>query len=124
MADLGTDFACAFDLDPQMSEVSGRRALIECIARRLQTPHGGLWYDDDYGYDVRQFLSAPVIASGELASNVEAEAEKDERVSSASCRVSFNGKTLLIKLEIADSAGPFSFVLAVSDVTVEILTQG
>jgi hypothetical protein len=126
VADLGLDLSGVDDLSPQMTEVSGRLGLIQSIARRLQTPNGGLFYDPDYGYDVRRFLSAVVVNSGELASSVEAEALKDERVAQATATVVFSASSssLLIKLEIADSGGPFAFVLAVSAVTVELLTQG
>jgi hypothetical protein len=123
MADLGLDLYGVDDLTADGREVSGRLCLIQAIARRLRTPRGALWYDPDYGYDVRRFLNAPPTAAGELANNVESEAEKDERVSQARATASFSGDTLTIRLDIADSGGPFSFVLKVTDVTVELLTQ-
>lgn len=122
MADLGTDFAGFSDITPTLATVSGRRGLIESIARRFITPPGALWYDPDYGFDLRVFLSGTVTASaGQIASGVIAEAEKDERVEQASCDVKFIGTTLFVKVGIADANGPFEFVLQVSKVTVEIL---
>lgn len=121
MADLGTDFAGVNDITPTLQVVSGRRCLIEAIARRLITPRGALWYDPDYGYDLRQYLSGITVAAGSIAASVAAEAEKDERVEQASADVTFSGSVLNVKLAIADAAGPFQFVLRISQVTVEIL---
>lgn len=121
MADLGSDFSCVDDVGPSLAVVSGRRALINSIARRLITPRGGLFYAPDYGYDTRQFLSGITAAPSAIAAGVVAEAEKDERVDQASAVVTFVGNTLNIRLEIADGGGPFTFVLSIDKVTVEIL---
>lgn len=121
MADLGSDFSGVSDITPTLAVVSGRRCLIEAIAHRLITPRGSLWYDPDYGYDLRQYLSGITVAAGSIAASVAAEAEKDERVEQASAVVTFSGSVLDVKLAIADGAGPFTFVLRISQVTVEIL---
>lgn len=121
MADLGIDFACVGDVSPALTITSGRRGLIESIARRLITPRGGLFYDPDYGYDLRQYLSGITASPSAIAAGVISEAEKDERVDQANAVVTFVGTSLIVRLEIADGGGPFSFVLAVSSVTVEIL---
>ena len=127
MADLGLDLAGVDDISPNLATVSGRRALIQAIARRLITPRGGLFYDPDYGFDLRQFLSGITASPGAIASGAAAEAEKDERVDQASAVVAFSGNALMVKLAIADGAdgaGPFTFTIAVSKVSVELLTQG
>lgn len=124
MADLGSDIAGLDDIDPTMPTVEGRRCLIQSIARRLITPRGGLWYDPDYGYDLRQYLSGITVSAGAIASGVEAEAEKDERVEQASASVVFSGRVLTVRLAISDSQGPFSFSLAIDQVTATILTTG
>lgn len=121
MADLGIDFACVGDVSAALTVTSGRRGLIESIARRLITPRGGLFYDPDYGFDTRQFLSGITVAPSAIAAGVIAECEKDERIDQANAKVTFVGSTLNIRVEIADGAGPFTFVLSVSRVTVEIL---
>ena len=121
MADLGSDFSGVNDITPTLAVVSGRRCLIEAIARRLITPRGALWYDPDYGEDLRRFLSATVVNAGAIAAAVAAEAEKDERVEQASASVTFSGDVLTVKLAIADGAGPFAFVLSIDKVTVDIL---
>lgn len=124
MDDLGIDLSGVDDLTPSLKTTSGRRGLIEAIARRMITPRGGLFYDESYGYDLRQFLNGITAAPGAISSNVVAEAEKDERVEQASAVATFIGDRLNVKIAIADGGGPFTFVLSVSKVTVEILTQG
>ena len=122
MADLGTDIAGISDVSPALETVSGRLGLIQAIARRLITPRGALWYATDYGYDLRQYLSGITVAPASIASQVEAEAEKDERVEQASAVVSFAGDRLLVKLSVIDGSGPFEFTLAVSKVTSTLLS--
>lgn len=124
MADLGTDIAGVTDVTPSLATVSGRRNLIQAIARRLITPRGGLFYDETYGYDVRQFLSGIVRSTSVIAAGIVEQAEQDERVDQADADVTFSGDQLVIKVSISDGFGPFSFVLAISKVTVELLTQG
>lgn len=124
MADLGTDISCVSDVTSSLQTVSGRRCLIEAIARRLITPRGGLFYDASYGFDLRQYLSGITSAPSAIAAGVVEQAEQDERVDQATAEVSFIGDRLLVKLTISDNGGPFAFVLSVSSVTVEILKQG
>jgi hypothetical protein len=124
LADLGTDISGVMDVSPSLAESSGRRALIEAVARRLITPRGSLWYDPAYGFDLRQFLSGLTVNASQISSGVTEQAEQDERVSAAQASVTFSGNRLIVKLAILDSSGPFSFTLAVSKVTVELLTQG
>src|SRR5690606_6969920 len=61
MADLGTTLALTtdegLDLDPSFGLVSGRRALAQAILARLDTPQGALWYDPDYGRDLKRWLN-------------------------------------------------------------------
>lgn len=126
MADLGSDVFAVTDLDPGFRLVSGRLAHAQAIARRLATPRGDLERigdDPDYGSDLRQFVGDDVgpRVVFEVASLVEREALKDERTLSATATVTFAGGALMVALRITDAAGPFSLVLAVSDVTVSVL---
>lgn len=131
MADLGSDISCVTDIDPMLTSVDGREALGQAIARRLGTPRGGLFYDANYGTDLRSFLNAHVTAE-RVAQAVEAEALKDERVRSASARITFvdagspgaTAETLgsmEIELTLVDAAGPFVLTLLVGSVTVALL---
>src|SRR5207253_1177574 len=79
--DFGADLSALPDLDIRWPLQDGRRNLAEAIARRLQTPRGGLFYAPDYGTDVRSWLNE-VLTEDDLfrvKMAVEAECEKDER---------------------------------------------
>jgi phage baseplate assembly protein W len=72
MADLGTDLGCVSDLTSTMSLVSGRRALGEACARRLQTPRGRLIKHPNYGYDLTGELNGDLAVAdiARIQSNV------------------------------------------------------
>ena len=123
---LGVDILALDDLDPSFALVSGEPMLARAIARRLTTPRGGLFYDPDYGYDVRALL-LDGLTPAKLASaraSIAAEVEKDERVASAA--VTFTHDTtaerLTITIEIETDEGPFDLVLSVDAVTVDLLS--
>lgn len=125
MIDYGIDVACVDDIDPTFELVSGRKALVQALARRLATPRGGLFYDGTYGYDLRAVLNASVEDFGgvyAIAAAVEAECQKDERVATARASVNFNRETLTVAVAIEGSEGPFDLVLSVDAVNVEVLS--
>ena len=126
--DYGFDLSAVSDIDPGFRTVSGRRLLAEAIARRLQTPRGRLADDPNYGYDLTGLLKADFAPQdlARIASLVEAECTKDERVVGASATVTLQVPSspstgLLVSVLIQDGSGPFPLVLAVSGVTVQIL---
>jgi phage baseplate assembly protein W len=126
MADvLGTDIGCYPDLDSSGALVSGRTMLAQALARRLTTPRGGLFYDTNYGTDLRLYLNEGMTneAQSRIKAAVESECLKDERVSACSAEVSFSLQTQLLKVSISvdTKAGPFSLTLAVSSLTVDLL---
>lgn len=126
MPDFGTDISALDDLDPGFALVSGEAMLARAIARRLTTPRGGLFYDPDYGYDVRGLLldslTPAKLASASAA--IGSEVEKDPRVAAAS--VTFTEDTsaarLTISVEVETDAGPFDLVLSVDALSVELLS--
>lgn len=128
MTDLGTDLSCFPDLDPAGNTVSGQTALAQAIARRLSTPRGGLFYDPAYGTDLRAFLNEGFTAQRAygIQSAIETECAKDERVRSASAAVAFNvaTQTLAVSVALTTADGPFKLILAVSQLSVAILTIG
>lgn len=124
MADYGTDISGVGDITPSLSESEGRRALIECVARRFITPRGALFYDNAYGFDLRQYLSGIVPSAGEISAGVLEQAEADERVLSADVDVQLVGDNLSVRVSINDGGGPFDLVLAVDRVTSAILLDG
>jgi len=129
MSNLGTDFACVDDINANLSQAtSGNRCLAEAIARRISTARGTLFYDTDYGTDIRSRLNG-IEAREITALAIENEALKDERVKDVKVALDFGELgtaqqgTLLISLELTASDGPFVLVLSVNDLTVEILEQ-
>lgn len=125
-ASYGQDLSCVDDLDDGMTEVSGRLCLGQAIARRLITPRGGLIDDENYGFNVTGYLNDDVDAAtlALIQAGVEGEAVKDERVISATATVTFLNGALTIVLALTDGEGPFTLVLNISDVTVEVLKAG
>lgn len=109
------------DITPTLREVEGPRCVIENIASRLISPRGCLWYDPAYGFDVRQFLSGHVQDTGRIAAGVEEQAEQDERVNSASARVTFVDRSLKIELSLLLSEGTFDYTLTVDKVSGQLL---
>lgn len=124
MSDLGTDLSCVTDCTPDFAEVTGRTCLAQAVARRYITPRGRLIDDANYGYDLTQFVNDDMSPSdiARVQANAKAEAEKDERVFSASVSVALSrGGIMMVTVVLVDAQGPFTLVLAVSAVTVQIL---
>lgn len=122
----GHDLFCVTDLDPGMIEVDGRVCLAQAIARRLMTPRGTLIDDANYGYDLTAFLNDDVDAStiNRMQGQIVAECMKDERVVGATATVVYTAQQLIVTISLTDGVGPFPLVLAVSAVTVQILSIG
>jgi phage baseplate assembly protein W len=115
---FGQCWSCVSDLSSPGVYVSGNRAVAEAIARRLQTPRGGLIDDPTYGYDLTYFLNAE-LSTTDLAliqSNTNAECLKDERVTAAATSLTFTGGVLIVTIAVTTSTGPFTLVLSVSSV--------
>lgn len=124
MADLGRDLSCVSDLTSTMSTVSGRRCLGEAIARRLQTPRGRLAKHPNYGFDLTGELGDDLSPAdiARIQDGVEKECVKDERVFSATALITFTWTTLTVVITVTDGAGPFVLVLAVSGVSVTLVS--
>jgi hypothetical protein len=134
MADsLGSDFYCIDDLDPNLSVVEERDCLAQASVRRISTPKYGLFYDGDYGYDVRQELGKPQGQPNRLsASRIETQVLMDERVNNSAAEVEFvsvadspdeSDDSLNITISITDDDGPFELVTTIGSdgVTLELL---
>lgn len=124
---LGIDLDCLYDITPSLSLTSGPDNLAKALARRLITPRGALFYDPDYGLDVREYLHAGVTAVelATLPEAIAAEVEKDPRVQSCEASTVFDGReTLVIKLRVTPSAGPHQLIIVtVTDQSISALTQ-
>jgi phage baseplate assembly protein W len=126
MSNLGTDTQ-PFGANPRGRQlVSDEENLALAIGRRYITPRGALFYAPGYGYDVRANLNATDSPSRRwvVANEMAAEAEQDPRVLSATVTITDDperpgGLVAAVALETLD--GPFSLIVMVSDLAVEVL---
>lgn len=123
MTELGTDISALPGLDFTLK--SGTANLGEAIARRLQTPHGGLFYDLDYGLDLRAWLNDSLDQRRlfALRGEIRAEVEKDPRVITAEVTATYSSATerLAVSILIETTTGTVPLVIEVSALTVELL---
>ena len=120
---LGTDLAALPAFDGQRLRREGEN-LAEALARRLITPRGGLFYDPDYGTDLRVYLGEPITDAliYEIERVAALEAEKDPRVEAATATITRAGVDgLRLRLDVTTAEEPFRFVLRVDALTVEVL---
>lgn len=126
--DYGTDVAGYTDIDGSGMMISGRMVLIHALIRRLSTPRGRLIGAPNYGLDLMSYCNDDMSAAdiGELQAAVASECEKDERVESAACSIAYDAasKTMTVTIGITDGAGPFPLVLAVSAVSITLMSGG
>ena len=118
--DFGRDLTCLIDEDPAQGECSGLQALLEALARRLQTPLGSLLGDPNYGYDLLGEIDddIDVATLGRIGNTVDAEFVKDPRVLTSSSVVTTspingNGYVLTLTSQVVTALGPFALVFGV-----------
>jgi hypothetical protein len=122
--DLGTDVDTAWGIPLRWGLATGRKNLGNAIARRLSTPRGSLYYDPDYGEDIRGSINASSTLNeiADLQSRVTAQCELEERVQSADVTARFSLQTSSLRLDtvIEDADGPFNLILLVTGASVEL----
>ena len=126
VTDYGTDIAGHAWLGNPWGLASGLTNLANALLCRLTTPLGTLDDHPGYGYDVRDLLLSD-LSPAELdaaRSAIEAQLEDDDRVLSAKATLALDISTgvLTMDLDIEGADGPFSLVLAVSQVSAEVLS--
>jgi hypothetical protein len=121
--DHGSDISCVFDVDANLTVVTGRLVLGQAIARRWLATPGSLFYDPTYGAGLIGFLSGTISTADEIASVLEDEALKDERVDACKVAVTVVGRTLEIQGLLTDGEGPFPMTLNVSEVSATLLLE-
>lgn len=134
--DLGRDTSCTDGLRVGVI-VTGARLVAEAIYRRLTTRRGQLRGGKDeanYGINLPDYVGGrdSRVVEASLPAVVKAEVVKDQRIDESSVVVTVTRSTLGLGVAYdvhvhADTGdGPFDLVLAVSDVTAEIvgLTTG
>lgn len=128
--DLGTDLSLMDGFAPHFPSVAGPKNLIEALYRRITTDpesQAGQAIYQGRCMDVRRLLAKAIdgatVAGAELA--VCRTCQEDERVSAARARMTFQPALRKLRLELSvtpeDGSEPFRLVLAVTQVTVEVL---
>lgn len=127
--DYGHDLACTSDLTAAMVEVDGLTTLAQALYRRLITPRGGLIDDPNYGFDCTSMIDQGMTARqlALIASQIDAELVKDERVASSRTTGRFtagagNAGTYTASTLVTTADGPFTLVLSIDAVSVSILS--
>lgn len=118
--DYGSDLGTFPDLDPMGGMVSGTRAVAESAARKLMQRRGSNEDEPTVGIDILDWLNETQSPFAALRLQAEAREaiESDERVERANVTVEFNVAAQRIRLKVRGecAAGPFAFVLGISDV--------
>ena len=129
MTDFGFDTSCTTALRTGRFS-SGVRLVAEAAYRRVTTPRGTLRGGDDeanYGIDLADEIGSVSSAStaAALPGRVETELLKDERIESVNVTVAAvvegPSTSYTVSIEGQTAEGPFSLVLSVNDVTVDLL---
>ena len=113
------------DADPSMRTTTGRQLLIQSLLCRQTTPTGSVIDCPNDCINLIDYVSEGMTPTAihQLFGTIQTELLKDQRVVSAFVTgdYSFQTSTLRINEAIQSSYGPFSLVLAVSNVSVTIL---
>lgn len=120
------------DLDPNFTEIDGAEAVAQAVALRCYTPRfpspGHLIDSPDDGIFLPDFVQGKLDAKLRFIVQqlIRAQARKDERVDAVKVSVTSDAsaQTMTVNVAGVTSDGEvFDFTLAVSDVTVELLSQ-
>jgi hypothetical protein len=125
MSNSGSDLSCVDDCTPDFAEVSGRTCHAQAIARRYKCPRGRLIDDANYGYDLTQYVNDDLSVSdiARIQAGAEAEAKKDERTLECKVKIGVSVAGLMVvTVVLTDADGPFTLVISVSAVTVQLLS--
>jgi hypothetical protein len=129
---FGTDLATvmlpdgSIDLDPGMSEVTGRPLLIQRCLRRVTTPRGSVVDAPNDCVDLRSYLRAGATTA--TPSNIQVQLQKEflkeQGVTSAKVGVTFVNSTLTITASLASSYGPLDLTFNLSAANITVLVDG
>ncbi len=124
MANFGTDLSCTDDLSPTLATVSGRMVLAHACLRRITMTRGSAIDAPNDGLNVADWLNDSTTPADVKAkqSTVDAELLKDERVVSSETVARFTGGVITLTILIVDADGPFTLTIAVSELTVLLLS--
>lgn len=136
--DYGRDLSCVGDLTLSMDEcgtgvagpLGGVTIVAQAVARRLMTPRGSLADDEDYGDDLRELVGGTIdlrFGLGQITARAQREILKEQRVSACTVAGNYDATAKILTLNIllvAAGVGPFTLTLAISAVSVTILSAG
>lgn len=125
VVDYGTDFFGTNDLDPTLRMVTGRLCLSQALYRRLVTTRGNLFYDLNYGIDVRGWVNDGLTNAGAVArkaARIDRELVKDQRVIASKTNGTFTAGILRFTTLITDGNGPFTLVIDIDSITATLVT--
>ena len=108
------------DLSSPSYMATGQQCVAEAVLRRWTTTQRQLIDDPDYGYNITDLVSSNLTPSQIAYAQQRAavEAQKDERVLSATVVMTFSAAGVLsVAATLTTAAGPFQLVLSVSAVT-------
>lgn len=105
----GTGFSVWPDITTTMSSVSGIERVAQAIILRLL---GTWWYDQTYGYPLASLVLSDTAGLGSLATAIEREIMKDDRVDDASAVAELSpAGDLTIAIDVyLDDGSDFSLV--------------
>lgn len=99
MPALGIDIAGVEDVDLFLSFADPKLAAAQAVARSLTHAPGRLWWAPESGHDLKQHLNA--FAEPErIATEVQAQCEREERVASAQVEASLLGDELRLTINL------------------------
>lgn len=128
MALITTDYGTDIRISKVVSLSSGLRNLQDALIRRLSTARGSLFYDPDYGLDLRLFVNQEINADvlDQIRASLEQQLELDERVKNIDATVKYDASNfkLNIRIQVTPNIGQtFILVVSVDKLTVELLTS-
>lgn len=105
--------------------------LRQAVFLRLSTERGTYWDDPEYGLDLTNFVNEAMTQTrlAQISTEIKAEVEKDQRIATAVVTTRVGGSSGSVRLDITiqftdDRGDEHDLTLAVSDLTVEMLTRG
>jgi phage baseplate assembly protein W len=109
-----------------------QRILVQAVITRLSTKPGTYWTDPAYGFPLSDLVNAGLTqdALARVPGQVKAQLEQDERFASVTVTASTRqlpnkSWVLVLDITITPARGPeFSFTLAASALSVDLLTGG
>lgn len=121
---FGQTWGGVTDLTMPSVMVSANVAIAQMLLKRFTTPRGRCIVDPNFGLDLTMYISKTMSAAqlSSLQKQCNAEATKDERVSSAAISLQFLAGAITISGTVQTGNGPFQFVGIVGAVAGKITT--